>query len=269
MSCPQIDRRVKEILDSLIRTLSSNLIDATSIIKWASPVICFGDITKSTVATVGLNPSDLEFVDSDGNELINSRRFLTLSSLGLDDWTQIEPTHLDSILQYNLNYFENNPYKQWFDQLDYLISGTSHSYYFPYSKACHLDLIPFATSTKWGSMSSIEKRTLLQLSGNSLAMLLKESPVEYIILNGMAVVEQLQLISGVNLNKSNQTEWDLNRSDSIVRGTSYEGEIQRLGEVDLDKSVAVLGYNLNIQSSFGVSSMVRKNIKTWIENKIN
>jgi hypothetical protein len=37
------------------------------------PVLFFGDLFTATVATVGLNPSKLEYLDKNGNELSGAR----------------------------------------------------------------------------------------------------------------------------------------------------------------------------------------------------
>ena len=57
-----------------------------STVRGALPVLFFGDIFTARVATVGLNPSDQEYLDSHGTELDGvKRRFETLASLGAGD----------------------------------------------------------------------------------------------------------------------------------------------------------------------------------------
>ena len=47
------------------------------------PVLFFGDLFQARAVTVGLNPSDREYVDRSGNELEGAlRRFETMASLG-------------------------------------------------------------------------------------------------------------------------------------------------------------------------------------------
>jgi hypothetical protein len=73
---------------------SPALVD-TNVIKWGAPVPSFGDLSSSFVATVGLNPSNREFVDDSGQELCDSeRRFHTLHSLGLSSWSDVDARHL-------------------------------------------------------------------------------------------------------------------------------------------------------------------------------
>jgi hypothetical protein len=57
-----------------------------STIKGSTPVVAFGDVRKSTVATLGLNPSKLEFLNRDGSERMgDQRRLETLASLEVND----------------------------------------------------------------------------------------------------------------------------------------------------------------------------------------
>ena len=66
--------RLFSILTSLIAKLDGPDIAETGIIPWAAPIPVFGDLCTSRVATVGLNPSNREFVDEDGIELTRIMR---------------------------------------------------------------------------------------------------------------------------------------------------------------------------------------------------
>jgi hypothetical protein len=60
-------------------------------------------------------------------------------------------------------------------------------------------------------------------------------------------------------------EWSLRRwSKSHVAGIGYVGSVRRIGNIPLRKTVLTLGYNHNIQSSFGVTKSVRNSIRSWI-----
>ncbi|HCD53578.1 MAG TPA: hypothetical protein DEQ34_14110 [Balneolaceae bacterium] len=239
------------------------------IISWASPIIMFGDIDKSHVATVGINPSDKEFLDSKGNEIDGAlRRFHTLRSLGLNKWSQVSENQLSEILRLNQIYFKNNPYDKWFKKLDFLMSGSDLSYYFPYLSACHLDLIPFATKTKWGSLNTQQKECLLSEGSNILGELVKKSTIKILLLNGKSVVDNFLKISDVDFKSMRQERWDLPRSGKDIPGYSFEGVSSRIGEIVLQKKIFVLGYNHNIQSSFGVTRNVMVEIRNWIAEKI-
>jgi hypothetical protein len=253
-------------LQTLIDKLTDRTLEETSVIRWGCPVPAFGDLSRSRVATLGLNPSNREFVDNSGKELDGSlRRFHTLNSLGLTCWSHADARHLHLILASCRRYFEGNPYDGWFKALDDLISGTEASYYGSGRGACHLDLIPYATSCKWTELSNKQRSHLLISVGDTLGLLLRDSPVNLLILNGQTVVNNLKTVSDVDFEKEEIPSWTLPRKASEgVRGFAYRGVVREVGGVRLRREILVLGYNHNIQSSFGVTTKVRLAIKHWI-----
>ena len=79
--------RIHAALATLIDRLDGPAVSKTDVIRWGCPVPSFGDLSSARIATVGLNPSNREFVDGLGNELEGpSRRFHTLKSLGIASW---------------------------------------------------------------------------------------------------------------------------------------------------------------------------------------
>jgi len=234
----------------------------TDIISWACPIPFFGDISRAKIATLGINPSNLEFVDDNGEELKTvARRFQNLHSLNLNTWEEIHEDHLSSIIKDCTNYFNHNPYDRWFKRLDYLISGTSYSYYFPSGEACHLDLVPFATKSKWSTLSGIEQKLLLDKSTPILFLMLESFHIDTLILNGQSVVNQFQKVTNCILNKESKAQWNLNREGgNDVLGFSYQGILKRID----NKPIKILGFNHNIQSSFGVTKEVQNSIRKWI-----
>ena len=61
-------------LSNLLERLAAPGMSSTNVIRWSSPVPSFGDLSRSRVATLGLNPSNREFVDPDGQELSGAER---------------------------------------------------------------------------------------------------------------------------------------------------------------------------------------------------
>jgi len=254
------------MLSTLVNCLDHAALRGTNVIPWSCPVPSFGDLSKSRVATVGLNPSNREFVDDLGNELDgSSRRFHTLKSLRLDRWVDANARHLQLIVDSCRVYFRKNPYNGWFRRLDDIVSGTKASYYDASAKACHLDLIPYATLCKWTALTRHQRSLLLTASGDTLGVLLRDSPIRLLILNGNSVVEQFQKISGIRLEKQAMRDWSLPRSShSGVTGFAYKGSVRDLSGVRLERDVLVLGFNHNIQSSFGVTTQVIAAIRRWV-----
>lgn len=263
-------------LTTLLNRLDSSAIAKTNVIRWGCPVPSFGDLSSSRVATLGLNPSNREFVDESGNELQGvSRRFHTLRSLGLKSWSEVDARHLRMILESCRTYFLANPYDQWFKRLDYVIAGTQASFYnmdaqasfynMNAAAACHLDLIPYATNHKWAALTSQQRSSLLTVAGDTLGLLLRDSQVRILILNGNSVVQQFQDIAGVYLERQEMPAWSLPRQiKPDVPGISYRGVVDKVSGITLGHHVHVLGFNHNLQSSFGVTKEVINSIRDWI-----
>ena len=118
----------------------------SKILQMSTPVICFGNIFNSHVATLGLNPSNKEFVD-DNNAFLSGMklRFQDCFSLSQNDLTKLKLNQTELVLRYCLEYFNNpNPYGEWFDYLErHVLSKLDISYY--NGSCCHLDLVQWAT----------------------------------------------------------------------------------------------------------------------------
>jgi hypothetical protein len=240
----------------------------SGVIPWASPIPAFGDVSNAALATVGLNPSNREFMDQAGDELEGTaRRFHTLSSLQLSDWSEADARHIRLMLDSCTLYFSRNPYDAWFRRLDDVVSATSFSLYG--SGACHLDLIPYATSAKWTNLTAKQRAALLALTADALALLLSDSQIRILVLNGHSVVRNFQQIAGDKLIKIDMRSWALaRRGGQHVHGFAYRGVVEQLAGLSFAQPVLVLGYNHNIQSSYGVSSDVVERIGRWVAAEV-
>lgn len=259
-------KKMQKTVAGLIRRLLEPEATTANVIPWSSPVPAFGDLTKAKVATVGINPSNREFVDQAGVELEGEeRRFHTLRSLGINSWTEATLEHAAKIDQSCVEYFQRNPYDRWFRKLDFVMAGSDFSYYDNFCHACHVDLSPYATGVKWTALTQSEKASLLKLSKDCLGELLCESPVRILILNGRSVVSYFQQYFAVELPHETMPGWELPRaSGNDVAGISYQGVIRKIGGLELPTDVLVVGFNHNIQSSFGVTTNVMKRIQKWV-----
>ena len=243
--------------------------DDTSAITWTPPVPAFGDPAKAQVATLGLNPSNREFVDLHGIELDGfHRRFPTLRSLRLDCWQHATAVDIEAIAEACRSYFERNPYDAWFGRLDFLIQETNTSFYTPIGRATHLDVVPYATGVKWARLPQRERRVLARKAKDVLAMILRETSIQLIVLNGMSVVDTFQVLCDTKLLRTHQPEWSLpRRTGREVKGYSFTGVVDRIADDALGRDLLVLGYNHNIQSSFGITRNVCQSIREWIGSK--
>jgi hypothetical protein len=238
-------------------------------IAWASPVPSFGDLANASIATLGINPSNREFVDESGDELDDrARRFHTLDSLGLKRWSQASDDEIVKILDSCSEYFFRNPYGAWFNRLNPIIAATGHSYYDRMFPACHIDLLPFATDQKWGALPASRRKDMLKENADLLRMVIQSSRLELLILNGQSVVNEFVATTGCALETEQVLDWALPRGNgSPVPGVSYRGRCMKINGEPLGRSVTVLGFNHNIQSSFGVTSAVVRNIASWVKNQ--
>jgi hypothetical protein len=242
--------------------------EESCVIPWGCPVPFFGDLSSAVVATVGINPSNREFVDYAGRALDEEeRRLPTLRSLGVQRWSDVDASHVREIIYACTEYFERNPYDRWFRTLQRILEPSGLTFYGSRPTSCHIDLVPFATEDKWGTLALSDRKDLLRNSGDALGHLLRDSSLNLLVLNGQSVVDHFEVLTNSNLLRTEMKQWDLPRKDALpVKGYAYGGEIREVGGVSLGRSIRVVGYNHNLQSSFGVTSGVMSNIGTWLRS---
>jgi hypothetical protein len=250
----------------LVEFLNDDAVIDQHVIGWSCPVPYFGHLESAQLATVGINPSNREFVTADGVELeAENRRLPTLTSLGLRRWSEADGDAMDSILSACSTYFERNPYDGWFGALQRLVDGTGRSYYSPRSDACHLDIVPWATATKWGLLVPSIRRRLVDRAAGALAALIKQSPLMMLVLNGQEVVRQFETLIGERLSATCMPDWDLpRRNGRPVPGIAYSTRLNRIATTPLERTLLVVGWNHNVQSSFGVTNRVRDSMRDWL-----
>jgi hypothetical protein len=253
-------------IDRLIDVLSKGEPSRLGAIPWAQPVLAFGSPVRSRVATLGLNPSNLEFEDDKGAPLAApDNRFETLQTLKLPNWKNREEEEARRAWLSCEEYFFRRPYHRWFRPLDKVLHRLGASYYCRLSSACHLDLVPFATKQKWSDLTQENRTSLMRLGADSLVRTIRGSEVRVLVLNGASVVKAFQELSGGALRAAEMPAWSLRRGGvPKVRGLAYQGKIESLDGQPLNRDLLVLGYNHNIQSSFGVSSAVVDEISQWV-----
>lgn len=249
-----------------VHHLARGAVSDDVVMSWGCPVPYFGRAGNATVATLGINPSNREFVDDAGNELDGpDRRFPTLRSLGIRSWSNASSLDLAAVLMACDRYFDGNPYNRWFKVLDAAIVRTGASFYSVAAPAAHLDLVPFATNEKWADVPVPVRRELLRTGRDLLAGVLRDAPIQLLILNGRSVVREFERVCEISLPQERQPSWDLGPRDvPRVLGYSYSGEVYRIGGVDLGRRVHVVGFNHNLQSSFGVTTAAIAAIAAWI-----
>ena len=209
------------------------------IVSKSTPVLSFGDFRKAKVFTLGINPSNLEFENKNGELLKNNlRRLHTYNSLKVENYHNLTDKGVDDILDGCVNYFNRNPYK-WFNKFDKILSGIGVSYTKP-PFAAHVDLVQWATKIKWRDLSNQEKNVLIEDGRLFLEYQLESDSLDILLLNGKTVIDSFKEWNGINLNTISYKRPN-GKNSNIVHGM-YKNRIK------------IIGWSLNLQSSFGVSN---------------
>ena len=216
---------------------------APQIVAGSTPVLSFGNPSSATVATLGLNPSRQEFLDKDGRELTGAaRRFETLASLGVSSLSSASHETLQRVVGACNGYFQANPYRRWFDQLEKILNRVGASYYA--GSACHLDLVQWATDPVWGEMKDrVPRDQLLADDASFLRQQLAARGFRLLLINGSGVSQVFERTFGLTLRPAGHVV------DASVTA--------RLSVGRLPFGTRVIAWSVNLQSSFGVTNVLR------------
>lgn len=215
---------------------------ASSVVPGSTPVVAFGNARMATVATLGLNPSRVEFLDRVGRELPEQRRRLeTLHSLGVANLADAPDSVVARVVAGCDGYFQHNPYWQWFRPLEGVLAALGASY--AAGTACHLDLVQWATDPTWGKLSDDVRQRLITEDAAFLRRQLSEEHITTLLLNGSSVIHTFSHAYQVSL-----------REVRVIEDRSVRCRI--LASVG-PRGIAVVGWSTNLQSSFGVTRELR------------
>ena len=231
--------------------------DNPSIIANSTPVLFFGNIYNSKVATLGINPSKNEFLKN-GEELSRiERRFQTLNSLGSTSHENLTNEHIQKVINSCLNYFNVNPYKRWFDILEnYILQKLSVSYYS--GTACHLDIVQWATDPIWRKLDRITKNLLIKNDIEFLSIQLQVEKIDTLLINGKGATEIFIEYFKPTLIKQDKLLVG-NKSCNVY---SYELKLK-------NKIVKIYAWSNNLQSTVGLTNQMREEIGNWVKEESN
>ena len=240
-----------EIPDYIERRIRRPIPHNSCVVPGSTPVVAFGNARTATVATLGLNPSRLEFLNDSGNELAGSdRRLATHRSLGVSNLTVAPVCKIEQVMRDCDSYFQRVPYREWFDQLENVLQACGVSYYG--GSACHLDLVQWATDPTWNKIGTRELRqALIDADAEFLKHQLTNENVGLLLVNGNGVAKQLHRKLRVSFT-------EIDRIDGLWIHPV------RLSVGTLLDRVRVIAWNVNLQSSHGVTNELRTELASRV-----
>jgi hypothetical protein len=208
------------------------------ILSQSTPVIYFGNYDKAKACTISLNPSDKEFVNN-SNILLdneNSERLCSRKNLNKSDNDELTDDEAEIVLRYCTDYFDINPYTNWFNPFDKFINY--YGGYSYYDGSCvHLDLVQWATYKKWSNISENIRHKHIESDLPVLKYLLNKN-FKIMFLNGITVVNNASECLNIKLDKKG-IAYKVNGNNKKLE--MYYGSYN---------NIEVLGWNLNLQRSF-------------------
>lgn len=232
-----------QIPDYIKRRIRRNYPENGCVVPGSTPVVAFGDASFAKAATLGLNPSKVEFLHKGELLTDHSRRLATLESIGCNSLSNATSEQLAQILRGCNEYFQRNPYRRWFDQLDRVLQACGYSYYD--GSACHLDLVQWATDPTWASLKPAGiRKGLIQNDAHFLADQLRNERIELLLINGSGVFREFRRIFDIPYRE-------------LEAITKYGQKPTRLHAGLLFNRIEVIAWSTNLQSSFGVTNARR------------
>jgi uracil-DNA glycosylase len=179
-------------------------------VRESLPVLFFGDIFSAEIATVGLNPSNREYVDQHGELLSGSgQRFATLHSLGAVDRASLTDAQCDEATRWMQGYFDaGKPVYGWFTGLERVARGFGAS--LAERSAVHLDLVQEPTHPTWSALPRDERDRLLDRDLQFLAWQIRRFPFRAVICSGKTASVHVRRALGVTVEETGRMariEW--------------------------------------------------------------
>jgi hypothetical protein len=226
------------------------------IVEKSTPVVSFGDFRNASIATLGINPSNLEFEDRGGNLLIGgNRRLATIDLSSATRFSTLTDPQVEQIIDECNRYFQVNPYRSWFKTLDDVIRPALQASYFD-GTACHLDLVQWATKQKWSALNSESKTALLNDGRPHLNNQLTKSNIKLVVVNGRSVWNEIE---AAGLGKPENI-------GSLSFGTKNTS--CQLFQCDF-ANVRFVGWTANLQSQHGAKSpKFLADLALWLRSQI-
>lgn len=226
--------RYQLIQERLIARTMQPYPKSAPVVAGSTPVVYFGNPIKSSVVTLGINPSFEEFQDKDKKTLPAwEKRLVDHETLNGDFREGLTREQAIEVVNGCNYYFERNPYG-WFDEIEKVaLAPIGHSY--RNGSAAHLDVIQWATDPVWSKIENKEEcKSMLEADADFLRFQLSSYGFSFVLMNGGTVIEQVKSLGLVDLEEVGSVSFGHGASRSKL----WRGELG-------DKTF--LGWNLNIQ----------------------
>ncbi len=204
------------------------------------PILFFGDALAARLVTLGLNPSDQEYVDGLGAELVGERRrFHTLASLDTAKRDLLTQNQCHRAIEMMRSYFApGHPVFRWFRPLARVVEAMGAS--FIGRTAAHLDLVQESTRPVWSGLTKEQQTTLLAEDLPFLRWQLGNLPARIVACNGATVLSTVIDMTGaevVSAGGLKRVRWTVARA---WMGTS--------------RAVGVVGWNIPLTRPTGLGA---------------
>lgn len=213
---PDLEIKDKETLkEKIVSFIRQPIPDNIGVINQSVPVIFFGNIETAHAATISLNPSDLEFRNHKQQLLpLDKKRFVDRDVLNKKDRDTLTIAEAEKVYQSFINYFNNLPYKTWFNQLNRIISPLGFSYF--EDSLIHLDITPWATYPKWANLTT--KQEILTASQNISDHIIRHGKLKYLFINGISAFNHVKSYYDDIKIETTETVWLASRNCTIYTG---------------------------------------------------
>jgi len=243
--------------EEVIKRIMSPYPIQEEIVEQSTPVVSFGHYKEARVFTLGINPSNKEF-ENKNKELLknNKRRLQTYSSLKLNSYTELTFDKTLKIFEWCQNYFDKETYyKTWFNKFNPILNSIGCSYFKP-PYAAHVDLAQWATKKKWQELDKNQKEILINDGREFLQYQLKSENLEILLLNGKSVIDSFLEWSNLKVIKRFNFEIPKGKNSNIIIGL-------------YDNRIKVIGWSVNLQSSFGLYNSDIERLAEKVKNLID
>ncbi|MGE5653679.1 MAG: hypothetical protein ACM3ZQ_05340, partial [Bacillota bacterium] len=109
-----------------------------------------------------------------------------------------------------------------------------------------------------------QRTKLLNHDAPFLLRLIQLIPARLLILNGAAVVRTFAEQAGLPVHGVPKADWTItDNSGKVVRGMAYRWCTSCLDDMDLGRTILILGHNHSLQNTWGLGAPVRESIAKW------